>query len=81
MANERLGGTCLMKKVVIYGRISTDEQNIESQLQSVRKYCDNQEWTICKEYLDQGISGGKDSRPSLDKLKADCQKGKVKNRR
>jgi DNA invertase Pin-like site-specific DNA recombinase len=62
-----------MKKVIIYGRISTDEQNIESQLQAVRKYCANQDWTITKEYIDKGISVSKDSRPSLDKLKADCK--------
>ena len=66
-----------MKKVIIYGRISTDEQNIESQLQAVRKYCANQDWTITKEYIDKGISGSKDSRPSLDKLKADCKKGTI----
>ena len=66
-----------MKKVIIYGRISTDEQNIESQLQAVRKYCANQDWTISKEYIDKGISGSKDSRPSLDQLKADCKKGAI----
>jgi DNA invertase Pin-like site-specific DNA recombinase len=66
-----------MKKVIIYGRISTDEQNIESQLQAVRKYCANQDWTITKEYIDKGISGSKDSRPSLDQLKADCKKGAI----
>jgi DNA invertase Pin-like site-specific DNA recombinase len=66
-----------MKKVIIYGRISTDEQNIESQLQAVRKYCANQDWTITKEYIDTGISGSKDSRPSLDQLKADCKQGAI----
>jgi len=66
-----------MKKIVIYGRISTDEQNIESQLQAVRKYCKNQDWIISKEYIDKGISGSKDSRPSLDELKADCKKGTI----
>ena len=66
-----------MKKIVIYGRISTDDQNIESQLQAVRKYCSNQDWTITKEYIDKGISGSKDSRPSLDKLKSDCKKGTI----
>jgi len=66
-----------MKKVIIYGRISSDEQNIESQLQAVRKYCKIQDWIISKEYIDKGISGSKDSRPSLDKLKADCKKGTI----
>jgi DNA invertase Pin-like site-specific DNA recombinase len=67
-----------MKKICIYGRISTQEQNVESQLLAVRKYCSNQDWTIAKEYIDENVSGVKDSRPSLDQLKADCIKGKVK---
>ena len=66
-----------MKNVIIYGRISTDEQNVESQLLAVRKYCKIQDWIISKEYIDKGISGSKDSRPSLDKLKADCKKGTI----
>ena len=67
----------MSKRIVIYGRISTDEQNVESQLLSVRKYCSIQNWIISKEYIDKGISGTKDSRPSLDKLKADCKKGTI----
>ena len=67
----------MSKRIVIYGRISTDEQNIESQLLSVRKYCSIQDWTIAKEYIDKGISGTKDSRPSLDQLKSDCKKGTI----
>ena len=51
-----------MKNVIIYGRISTDEQNVESQLLAVRKYCKVQDWIISKEYIDKGISGSKDSR-------------------
>ena len=65
-------------QIVIYARISTDEQNIESQLQSVKRYCNNQNWIIKKDYIDKGISGSMNSRPALDQLKKDCKKGKVK---
>jgi len=67
-----------MKRVAIYGRISTSDQCIETQLQAIRQYCKNQEWEVVKEYLDEGISGSKDSRPALNELKEDCRKGKIK---
>ena len=66
------------KSIAVYGRISTLDQNVESQLLSVRKYCSNQDWTIGKEYIDEGVSGTKDSRLALDQLKADCMKGKIR---
>ena len=65
-----------MKKVAIYARISTTDQNVDSQLDAVKKYCKNQDWEISKIYKDEGISGTQDSRPALDELKRDCAKRK-----
>ncbi len=65
-------------KIVAYCRVSTSEQNVETQLVSIQKYCEAQGWEIAEVYSDVGISGAKDSRPALDRLKSDCVKGKIK---
>jgi DNA invertase Pin-like site-specific DNA recombinase len=56
-------------RCVIYGRVSTSDQNIESQLIPVRQYIDGQkDWRVIGEFLDIGISGRKDKRPRLDDM-------------
>lgn len=40
-----------------YYRVSTDKQDYEAQKVGVTKYCDYQDITIDKEYVDEGISG------------------------
>jgi DNA invertase Pin-like site-specific DNA recombinase len=56
-------------RCVIYGRVSTSEQNIESQLIPVRQYIQSQDgWRVTGEFLDVGISGRKDKRPRLDDM-------------
>ena len=64
------------KNVVAYLRVSTDEQNTGSQLDAIRRYCDNQSWTLKQIYEDKGISGAVDDRPALNELKKDCMTGK-----
>lgn len=51
---------------VIYGRTSTSDQNIESQLLSVREFCMRNNFQIIAEFKDQGESGAKFSRPQLN---------------
>ena len=65
-----------MKKVAIYGRVSTKEQDPESQLLDLRKYVKLRNWAIYQEYVDWGVSGAKESRPALDKLMKDARKRK-----
>ena len=65
-----------MKKVAIYARVSTKDQNPESQLLDLRKYVNLRNWTIYQEYVDRGVSGAKESRPALDKLMKDARKRK-----
>ena len=65
-----------MKKVAIYGRVSTKDQDPESQLLDLRKYVKLRNWTIYQEYVDRGVSGAKESRPALDKLMKDARKRK-----
>ena len=45
-------------------------QDPEAQLQPLREMCRMRGWTIVREYVDQGWSGAKESRPALDQLMA-----------
>lgn len=65
-----------MKRVALYLRVSTNDQNPEVQQNAIEKYCLCQGWTIKHIYIDQGVSGAKDQRPQLDQLKADVKKSK-----
>lgn len=62
------------KRVAIYARVSTADQKTENQLIDLRRYAGQRGWTIANEYVDQGISGAKDSRPALDTLMADARR-------
>ncbi|MFN0116875.1 MAG: recombinase family protein [Elusimicrobiota bacterium] len=57
------------KRVAIYSRVSTHDQNPESQLLDLRQYCEARGWQS-QEFCDKGISGakGEDKRPSLKAL-------------
>jgi len=63
-----------MKRVAIYARVSTTDQSTDSQLLDLRRYVSDGDWNIFKEYVDEGISGTKDSRPALDDLMNDAKK-------
>src|SRR5438105_2404380 len=60
-------------RCAIYARVSTCEQEPENQLQELRRYADARGWTAM-EYIDRGVSGAKDRRPSLDQLVADARR-------
>jgi DNA invertase Pin-like site-specific DNA recombinase len=62
-------------KAAIYARVSTLDQEPENQLQELRRYCDARGWSAV-EYVDRGVSGSKDRRPSLDQLVADAKRRK-----
>jgi DNA invertase Pin-like site-specific DNA recombinase len=63
-------------RVGIYARVSTagGQQTTENQLIELRAYCQARQWTIFKEYVDEGVSGAKDRRPALDQLVADAKR-------
>ena len=54
-------------KVVIYCRVSTNDQNLDNQLLELRDYCKRNNYEIVGEYCDK-ISGTKTSRPELDRM-------------
>jgi DNA invertase Pin-like site-specific DNA recombinase len=62
-------------RAAIYARISTNRgQDTEMQLRELREYCARRKWEITAEFVDAGISGGKERRPELDKLMADAKR-------
>ena len=62
----------------IYARVSTlhNGQSPEMQLNELKEYCLRRGWAVVNEFVDEGISGSKDSRPQLNKLMADGHKRK-----
>jgi DNA invertase Pin-like site-specific DNA recombinase len=65
-------------RVALYGRVSTLDkgQDVNLQLNELREYSERRGWTIAGEYVDNGISGAKESRPELNRLMADAKKRK-----
>lgn len=59
-----------MKKVAIYGRVSTDNQTVENQLQELHAVAQRNGWIVVAVHTDEGISGakGRDKRPGYDAL-------------
>lgn len=66
-----------LMRVALYARVSTAHmhQDPEAQLQPLREMCRLRGWTISREYVDHGYSGAKESRPALDELMRDCERG------
>jgi len=63
------------KRVAIYCRVSTADQNPDLQRTEVSEYCQFRKWDVVNVYSDV-ISGSKDRRPALDRLMADARRGK-----
>jgi site-specific DNA recombinase len=51
-------------------RVSTAEQSAEMQLRELRECAQRRGCTVAGEYVDEGVSGTKDSRPELNRLMA-----------
>lgn len=63
-------------KAAIYARVSTADQSAAMQLRELREYAKRRGWKIVSEYVDEGISGAKASRPALDRLMAESHRRK-----
>jgi DNA invertase Pin-like site-specific DNA recombinase len=63
-------------RAALYARVSTanNGQDPTMQTRELREYCERRGWKLGGEYVDEGISGTKDSRPELNKLMADAHR-------
>jgi DNA invertase Pin-like site-specific DNA recombinase len=63
-------------RVALYARVSTlnNGQSPEMQIRELREYWGRRGWEVAGEYVDNGVSGSKDSRPELNRLMADAHK-------
>ncbi len=58
-----------MTRVALYARVSTKEQSTEAQVGQLTAYCQARGWTEVAVFRDDGISGVRDNRPELDRLR------------
>lgn len=65
-------------KTAIYVRVSTNNgsQTTDSQLLEIQKYCEMRGWTETEVFEDH-VSGGKASRPALDRMMKQMRAGAV----
>jgi DNA invertase Pin-like site-specific DNA recombinase len=62
-------------RVALYARVSTlNRQDPEMQLSELREYAARRGWTVFGEYVDQGVSGSRESRPELNRLTEDAHR-------
>jgi len=59
-------------RAAVYARVSTVDQNCQMQLHELAEFSARSGWETI-EYIDQGVSGAKRSRPALDRLLADAR--------
>jgi hypothetical protein len=65
-----------IQRVALYARVSTlnGQQHPEMQLSELREYASRRGLPIHEEYVDQGVSGSKESRSALNRLMSDAQR-------
>lgn len=66
-------------QIAIYARVSTGDKGQDTTMQTsdLRAFCASKGWENVTEYIDEGISGSKASRPALDRMLKDCRAGRV----
>lgn len=67
-----------MKRVVFYGRYSSNnqtEQSIEGQLHVCERYAEQNGMQITAHYIDRAMTGKSDKRPEFQRMIADSKKG------
>src|ERR1700722_4109284 len=65
-------------RVAIYARVSTTNHGQDAGLQTSEQhqFAKARGWQVFDDYIDEGVSGSKDSRPELNRLMADARRRK-----
>src|SRR6202158_2410259 len=63
-------------RMAIYARVSTTNhgQDVTVQTRDLEQFAEARGWSMVDAYIDDGVSGAKDSRPELNRLMADAHK-------
>jgi DNA invertase Pin-like site-specific DNA recombinase len=63
-------------RMAIYARVSTTNhgQDVTLQTRELQQFAEARGWQMVDAYIDDGVSGTKDSRPELNRLMADAHK-------
>ena len=65
-------------KAAIYCRVSTEDQHTENQLPILEKWAADRGWEVVERYEDTGSAFQRTNQKQLNRLLADCDKGKYK---
>jgi DNA invertase Pin-like site-specific DNA recombinase len=65
-----------MKRAALYLRVSTVDQNPETQALDLRQFAAQRGLQVIETYTDHGVSGTKARRPALDKMMEDARRHK-----
>src|SRR5215472_6974585 len=68
------GMPSVRSKAAIYVRVSTADQDVESQIYDLRDLAAKRGFEVVNEYRDCGVSGRRARRPGLDELIADARR-------
>lgn len=65
-------------RAALYARVSTVNhgQDVGLQIDELRQVAKQRGWNVINTYIDEGISGSKESRPALDQMMNDARRGK-----
>jgi DNA invertase Pin-like site-specific DNA recombinase len=75
MPDERTATRGLMstarapRQAAIYVRVSTADQNVANQQRELEGVAQRHGWKVVEVFSDRGVSGAKDKRPALDRLR------------
>jgi DNA invertase Pin-like site-specific DNA recombinase len=64
-----------MKRAALYSRVSTYDQNPQTQILDLRQMASQRGYEVVAEFTDK-ISGTKSKRPGLDQMMADARRGR-----
>ncbi len=66
-------------RAALYARVSTSGhgQDVGLQLEELRRVAQQRRWKVVCEFVDEGVSGSKDSRPALNKMMMEARTGRI----